>query len=530
MKKKFHELVSDILQGKDVDIDELNNSEDIFGKKADRPLTKEDIKLLQSRVNNVELSSIATLAEKPRHTRFNYNEEDSDNLYDGYVLDFFDENFASDFIDDILNFNVKESITPVLEKIKSIIENYYPIQTKPRNLKRDDWKKIYNHELINYGNPISYEYFKRVVLNTPSLIPFLVMMIDLHYKLSEVNEHSRKFFGNYMKLDAKSLLCDIWGLKIEACAESETANEIMCAIASEPMFFDWWFYQPSFALNYWFWIWLTYTFSMNSQSSIDEIFQTNQENIRKLNLDFGLSPRPIEDDKQDTIRTPHNAYTKEDQEDWLICRNIYNQAMEEYRLISFIIKSKKNNYQRSTILSKIENLSLDTNNYDKFLESVEILFNNTEDNWYEKFLEYFDDNCNMVFHMLYEINQIQDFEEMYKYIDKVSRREFAISLVKSECNITNGKSNKTIVNRISEIEYSLKKNKMKENTFDEKIEKFEKLSYLEKFSYLLADTLSKFSSYIHHSTELKCCNLFTTINHLENLLEEYEKNPEQNLD
>ena len=528
MKKKFNELISDVLQGKDVDINELNQSEDIFGKKIGTPFTKDDIKFLQSRINNIELNSIATLASNPRHPRFYYNEEDSENLYDSYVLDFFDENFASDFIDDILNFDVKESITAVLEKIKIIIENYYPIRTKPRNLKRNDWKKIYNHELINYEKPISYQYFKQVVVNTPSLIPFLAMVVDLHHKLNVVDEQSRKFFGNYMKLDTKNLLSDIWGLKIEVCAESETANEIMCAIASDSRFFDWWFYQPSFALNYWFWIWVTYTFSMNSQTSIDEIFQTNQENIEKLNLDFGLSPRPIKNDKQSTTRTPHNAYTKEEQEDWLICRNMYNQAMEEYRLISFIIKCKKNNYQQSSILSKIGDLSLDENDYTKYLKSIELLFNNIDDNWYEKFLDYCDENCHMVFHMLYEINQIQEFEDMYKYIDKVSRREFAISFVKAKCKITNGKSNKTIINRISEIEYSLKKNHMKENSFEEKIEKFENLSSLEKFSYLLTDILSQFSSYIHHSTEISYYNLLATITHLETLLGEYQKIPSEN--
>ena len=384
------------------------------------------------------------------------------------INDYIDDNFWIDFIEDTCNIDAMKDLKVVLKSFKKSVE-YRDEKVKVRDISEDTLKKIYNYTEINYDKPITYKYFKKIVLETPSLINIFHIQLDLFESVKGIELAFSFPMSEFSNFDAKGFLTNLISERIDDDACMGRKEDIFDWINESPVYLNGWALKPELGYNYWLWLWVLISLM---EFCSDTIYKVKKASFQ-FRKDFDIAyigecciPEEEDTDKEEKIidknapRKAHNAYSNIDKENWFKVRNVYNSCNDGYRLLSFLVRCKKKNLDYEQTIKALGNLDLDTEDYDLFMSAINNLSKINDDNkWFIEFRNYMEDRWCFVHQRIFERLKINNKDDLFKYFEKVSSRESSLNIVRDCFDLLKDKSDKTILNKISDIAYQIKNDK-----------------------------------------------------------------------
>ena len=384
------------------------------------------------------------------------------------INDYIDDNFWIDFIEDTCNIDAMKDLKVVLKSFKKSVE-YRDEKVKVRDISEDTLKKIYNYTEINYDKPITYKYFKKIVLETPSLINIFHIQLDLLESVKGIELAFSFPMSEFSNFDAKGFLTTLISERIDDDACMGTKEDIFNWVNETPNYLNGWALKPELGYNYWLWLWVLISLM---EFCSDTIYKVKKASFQ-FRKDFDIAyigecciPEEEETEKEEKIidknapRKAHNAYSNIDKENWFKVRNVYNSCNDGYRLLSFLVRCKKKNLDYEQTIKALGNLDLDTEDYDLFMSAINNLSKINDDNkWFIEFRNYMEDRWCFVHQRIFERLKINNKDDLFKYFEKVSSRESSLNIVRDCFDLLKDKSDKTILNKISDIAYQIKNDK-----------------------------------------------------------------------
>lgn len=448
---------------------------------------------------------------QPLHNEaFEEFEKSNEKLY--FIEDIIDEDFLYDFYMDACDFNVEECIEEYIKNIRKIL-TYIKNKPETEHYTQKDWKKIYNYSLIDYSKPITYKYFKEILLKTPSLSNLLYAIIDISNNIKSIENLAQETILP-INIDINKIFGLNYSLKIEGDLEYCCNFSVLKLIELFPMLSAPWVKYKKLSRNYWFWLWMLLMLNANYFKMIYELKNLTKDYIEKCELAFwnkrlfGLEDKykkkqenkPINDDKEQSNQA------------WLRYRNIYNDAISFYQFLKFFSTQFQNkfcyeyaewNYGR-LILKNDENHKFYISTLDNLFEcnkDCEICNHKNKnycnkinfDDIFDKFKMLLKENFLSIYETLEEKNILINIETLCDYIDSTSKQEYALNHLKEKLYELKNISNKTILNKISNIEYELKHNKFKGVDFEKHLQEIKRLEKYEQINYFLKETTQSFN-------------------------------------
>lgn len=373
------------------------------------------------------------------------------------IYDYMDDSFWVDFIEDTINLNVDEYINSYIKNVKKVINIIQKQDCKHLSFEQF-WTKIYQYKKIDYSKPITYKYFKETILSTHTLINLMHLQIDLYQSLSTIEKAFDFPLNQYFKVDVKKIFTDLILYRIDIDGGDATVEDAFVMINEKVGIKNPWGKNISLYKDYWFWLWILLVVS---DACFDSLYQIKLESLNYNskfinNMEYqDFEVLDLEEQKQQ-----YNANTTKENSEWEQCRKVYHEASNQYRLVKLLVNSAYNNYTLDKILNNIENMSLDEQCCPLFQKAVKNLFPINE-KWLNHFKNYLFDNCFWMYQLLFRQNNFNSIKQIYEYISNTKQKEAVIAILRFSFDIVQDKSNKTIVNNISEMECLISQNKAK---------------------------------------------------------------------
>lgn len=459
------------------------------------------------------------------------------------VEDVLDENFWVDFTDDICEMNIIEYVKPVIKQVYNIL-NLYKKNPDYKNFKEDYWKKIYNYKEIDYNKPISYKTFKEVVASTPAFLNILYMHIDIAHSLKEIDQSINSSILP-MAVDIKNLFACYFIFKIQyECSWALNVGTIKL-LKDFPDLANGWAQCKSLADNYWLWIWLNLSLSVNCFESIYQIKLLSKDFIKNCEKEFWdgrLNDENLtqeENDKKDLIKNKkaHNAYDEWDNESWFKCRNIYNSSVNQYQLIKFLTTQLVEKSSYEIVMKDLGRIGMKNEDYyTNYEEIINQIYSSNQDcskcvnkkgkacnkleqvNTFDILNDIIKEKFELVYNKYFSNLKENSLQEVLKLVNNDSKQVFALYNVKKLFPFLEGKSDKTIRNKISDIEYQLKHNKFEGVNMDEHLNKVAELELIEQIKYHIQNLSNSLNMFLHQANECSFKNLIFNLVNLEELI------------
>lgn len=375
------------------------------------------------------------------------------------IDNYFDEDFWLDLIEDTYNLDVKEYIESYCTNIKKALK-LIPVGSKINPNDRKFWEKIYQYKKIDYTKPITYTYFKDVILSTHTLINLMHLQIDLHQSMKTIEKSFEYPLSEFFTIDAKEIFKELIATRIDLYLNQCTVEDALIEINEQIGIKAPWSNIKNLYREYWLWLWLLISFADNC---FDSLYKIKLESINyrtKLihNLMGGcceVETIEIEDKKQQ-----YNSKTDKDNAEWEKCRKMFNAVSNEYRLVKFITNSAYHNFSTEKIIRNMGNLNLDEELYNLLSNAISDLFP-IQENWFILFKNYIFDNYPRMYQLLFCQHDFNSTDDIYTFLDNITQRQAGLEVVRFSLEITQDKSDKTILNTLSDMEYWIKKNQSK---------------------------------------------------------------------
>ena len=330
---------------------------------------------------------------------------------DKCINDYIDDNFWIDFIEDTCNINAINDLKRLSKSFKKSVE-YRDEKVKVRDISEDTLNKIYNYKEINYDKPITYKYFKKVVLETPSLINIFHIQLDLFESVKGIELAFSFPMSEFSNFDAKEFLTTLIAERIDNDACMGTKEDIFNWIKESPAYLNGWALKPELGYNYWLWLWVLISLM---ELCSDTIYKVKKASFQ-FRKDFDIAyigecciPEEEKIKKEEKItnknipRKAHNAYSILEKEIWFKARNVYNTCNDGYRLLSFLVRCRKKTYNYEQTIKALENLDLDTDDYQLFVSAINELATIKDDNkWFIEFRNYMEDRWYFIHQRIFE--------------------------------------------------------------------------------------------------------------------------------
>lgn len=387
---------------------------------------------------------------------------------DKCINDYIDDNFWIDFIEDTCNINAINDLKILSKSFKKSVE-YRDEKVKVRDISEDTLNKIYNYKEINYDKPITYKYFKKVVLETPSLINIFHIQLDLFESVKGIELAFSFPMSEFSNFDAKEFLTTLIAERIDNDACMGTKEDIFNWIKESPAYLNGWALKPELGYNYWLWLWVLISLM---ELCSDTIYKVKKASFQ-FRKDFDIAyigecciPEEEKIKKEEKItdknipRKAHNAYSILEKEIWFKARNVYNTCNDGYRLLSFLVRCRKKTYNYEQTIKALGNLDLDTDDYQLFVSAINELATIKDDNkWFIEFRNYMEDRWYFIHQRIFERIKVKNKEELFNYFETVSSKVTSLNIIRDCFELLREKADKTILNKISDIEYQIKNGK-----------------------------------------------------------------------
>lgn len=375
------------------------------------------------------------------------------------ICNYIDEDFWFNLIEDTYNLDVKEYINSYCKNIQKTLK-LIPVGLKTNYKDKQFWEKVYQYKTIDYSKPITYKYFKEVLLSTHTLINFIHLQVDLHQSLKTIKETFEYPLNQYFTVDVKGMFKELIATRIVLYTSDGTIDDVFAMINEEVGIEVPWTNVKNLYKEYWFWLWLLISLA---DTCFDSLYKIKLESLNyrsKLIKNFvedcyEAETLEIEDKKQQ-----YNTKSDKENAEWEKCRKMYHALSDEYRLVKFIVNSVYHKFSKEKIVRNMGNLNLDEKLYALLSNAVSYLFP-VRENWFNLFKNYVFDSCPRVYQLLFRQHDFDSIDEIYAFFENTTQRQAGLEVIKFSLKITQNKSDKTILNILSDMEYCIKKNKSK---------------------------------------------------------------------
>lgn len=378
---------------------------------------------------------------------------------DDTIDNYFDKNFWLDLIEDTYNLDVEEYINSYCKNIKKALK-LIPVGSKINSNDENFWKKVYQYKKIDYTKPITYKYFKEVMLSTHTLINLIHLQIDLHQNMRTIEESFEYPLSEFFTIDAKAIFKELIvtriDLYLDQCTVEDTLIEINGLVGIKAP----WANIKNLYREYWFWLWLLTSFANNCFDSLYKIKLESLNYRAKLIHNLMGDCCEVETIEIEDKKQQYNSKTDKEHAEWGKCRKMYNAVSDEYRVVKFITNSAYYKFSTEKIIRNMGNLNLDEKLYNLLSNAISCLFP-IQENWFNIFKNYIFDNCPRMYQLLFCQHDFNSVDEIYTFLDNTTQRQAGLEIVRFSLEITQGKSDKTILNTLSDMEYWIKKNQSK---------------------------------------------------------------------
>ncbi len=423
------------------------------------------------------------------------------------ILDCMDDNFWIDFIEDTCNLDITIYLDALYKNIKKAIKYRKP-ETKTRDIDSKTWDKIFLHKNIDYSKPITYKYFKEIICQTYTLSNLMHMHMDLYNSIFLIQETFKYPMAPIITCDTKELLKSLISQKNCIYCEEVTIQEIYEMIDTIPNIKNSWITKPNLSYDYWFWLWI---FNEISDSCFKSLYDIKNESIKfrcKFIEAFEEITLDDETNKEKNFKekVPHNKYSPEDMMTWFKSRNIYNACKWQYTIVKLITNSIINKDSIEKIKKKSQNINFDEHDFEYLNKSIESLFQSQSDNIsFEKYKNHIEDNFPAIYIILFKINNFKSIKEVNDFLSKTPKQKCCLLFVRDTFEIAKDKSDKTILNIISDMEYNIKhKPKIIQNLYNNLKNKndndntFENKNFIEVSQQIIVKLINQFMSYLQN--------------------------------
>ena len=378
-----------------------------------------------------------------------------------FVYKYIDDNFWIDFINDTCNLDITIYLDAFYKNIRKALKYINP-KTKTRDIDSKTWNKIFLHKNIDYSCPITYKYFKEVICQTYTLANFMHLHIDLYNSIQEIQTTCKYPIDSIIRFDLEYLLQYIILLRIDINAQNATFSDIFELIENTENIQNSWLNKKEYSYDYWLWLWIFIELSNNCFDTLynikNEFIKYYKEFITQLE---GIDFDNVEDErKPHTKQKAHNAYSIQENTNWLRCRNIYNACKSQYTIVKLLTESIIKNLSQQKIKKAAQKFNFDEHDLTSLNNAIENLFPIEENiDFFVKYKNYLEDNFIAMYQILFDIKHFQNFNEIYLFLKNISKQECCLLFIKHTFPHTKNKSDKTILNIISNVEYNIKHNK-----------------------------------------------------------------------
>lgn len=399
---------------------------------------------------------------------------DEDILED--ILDiFFDFNFFKDLMNDLYTTNFYDFIKPYLKRITSLLFSIKDEEIKKLTL--EETKTLYNCKNINYDKPITFQYFKEVMLNTLPLAKLALLYAELLVYMGDIKEAFQAPLIFYANFDIKKFLLHYLNLYFSDTLNYGTKSEILAFIKDEPSLYKIWGKCKESIYDYWFWILMYQTFDYFLKNQLKNISKASKvfswetfkagENKPCLYQEDEEQLKEIENIKSQNRsknKTAHNAYSSKEYLTIYNGKKAYKTIQNMYKFAKFITKCIYKNVNYKSAYTNMEKLALDSE-YQAFVTGLNFIYscnhncsscqyrknslctNTNTNNMLDNFKEFANKHLTIIYNKLFEENK--DIMDIYNFLEKTSKQDFALTILKSIYPFFENKTNKTILNIFS---------------------------------------------------------------------------------
>ncbi len=407
----------------------------------------------------------------------NFSEFDDEKPED--ILDkYFDDNFFTELIDDLCNTKPRDFLIPYLKKITKLLFSLSDEDIK--RLTKKDYEKLYNYRTINYEKPITYKFFKTVLLDTLPLLKPTLLFGELLIYTNEIKEAFQIPVSLYATFDTKEFLGHYLALYFSDTLDYGTKHELLAFFRDNPQYYKLWGKSPELLNNYWFWIFMYdsleifFKDQLKNISNAAKIFawESFKAGENKANLYFEDEEYKKELEKNRNtqlaqIKSVHNAYSSEEYIIIYQAKKAYKTIQNMYKFAKFITKSLSQSLNYKVAKNNLEKLALDEE-YNMFLHSFNLMYdcdhncseceymnaqhctNINQEESFNKFKDFADNCLTIIYNTLF--SQTSTLEKIYQNLEKTSKQEFALSIIRNIYPFFENKTNKTITNIFSNFD------------------------------------------------------------------------------
>ncbi len=422
------------------------------------------------------------------------------------IENYIDDNFWIDFIEDTCNLDITIYLDALYKNIKKALKYINP-EIKTRDIDSKTWDKIYLHKKIDYSQPITYKYFKDVICQTYTLANFMHLHMDLYNSISIIEEIFQFPMAPIITCDTKKLLTNLISQKSYLPYDETEINDIYEMIDLQHELKNSWVTKPELSYDYWFWLMIFDEINNCCFKSLYDIKnESNKFRCKFIEAFEEISFEDINEEKQKTEKIPHNKYSPEDLMNWFKCRNIYNACKWQYTILKLITNSIHHNDSIETIKKKSQNINFDEQDIKSLNKSIESLLSLQSNNIsFEKYKNHVEDNFTSMYIILFKINNFKSIEEVNDYFKKTSKQKCCLSFVRNTFEFLNNKSDKTILNMISDMEYNIKHKPEVINNLYKTLEnknnnddRFKNKTIVEISQEIIVNLITQFMSYLQN--------------------------------
>ena len=399
-------------------------------------------------------------------------------LYEASREKYFEIGFFDELFEFVSNLDIKMYFVSILKYIYMVTKKLESeIETNSRKITRSPDVQIIRD--ISKIKRMSFKDFKSLVHTTPALIPIMILLIRIHIYLKLISNRNSFMNSVTISIDKIALLHELWGNNLcsGTCLKAR-AREVFPIIQKQ------WTRYPKIQKQYEILGFLYLCIDkaiykpiekmedrmlMDIDTLLDTYFHTEDTEEEYCN-GCGLPFIPNASDKLDSIlkgnvKNPDKMKKeKETLESYLDSYHDYKNYKFWHKKLKFIIKNiDKCHY-------KVKNKTLDSNltnqQMEDFEEMIDLIFccnKNKKDcqnydgsrcskDWQKNLFDYIKTQDEDLYVVIVDKMHNKTFNKLKKYINSISEKEFAFSLVKEFYPLLKDKTNKTIQNRYANHE------------------------------------------------------------------------------
>lgn len=410
------------------------------------------------------------------------------------LLDNFEEDFVENLLDYITKIDFNKFVRGLLKNLKTTIAYIEQARVTQGNIVVDNVIKRYV-DLINIQDKLDFKTFQNIIYNVPAFIPLVLLFLKTNVYLNRIS--SRKSFVEsiHINIDKVGLLNELWcnNLSVGSFFEN-TYQQVFPTIKRQ------WQKYPEVEAKCEIFSFLYLSFEkavflplkkmedrliMDINTLFDTYFYTSEDNT---DYDFCGGPRMIPDasDKLKSIMIGNvykpDKYKKKEEEnrDYIDGYTDYNNYKFWYTRLNFIAEYLEAKRTKQSIKLKYKKLDL----YEDQLKLLEKDYQFCVENQKADLLKYILKLDKFLYYFLTLHEKISNTDSIINYIAKISKKDFALKVIKNKYSYLYSKSNKRIQNKFIEF------NKLTKDYHDED-------SHESKSSIEISENINKFLKFYY---------------------------------